>query len=48
VKQGGVTVTDLFNLDMDPEEKYDRSNDFPELVTRLRSSMDAFDRAARP
>lgn len=38
----------LFQLDEDPEEKYNRAALHPEIVSRLRASMEAFDRAARP
>lgn len=39
---------ELFHLDKDPGEMYDRSDLHPDLVSRLRASMEAFDEAARP
>ncbi len=38
----------LYHLDEDPEELYDRSDRHPDLVARLRASMESFDQAARP
>lgn len=45
---GDEAAPELFHLDEDPEEKYNRAGRHPEIVSRLRTSMEAFDAGVRP
>lgn len=45
---GEPGAPELYQLDEDPGEIVNRADVHPELVSRLRASMEAFDRTARP
>jgi hypothetical protein len=40
-------VTELFNLDLDPAERYDVSAEHPDLVERLKARMQIFGSSIR-
>jgi hypothetical protein len=35
-------LTELFNIDTDPAERFDVAADHPDIVARLRARMEAF------
>jgi arylsulfatase A len=43
----GSIVRELYDLDTDPGERYDRAGEYPELVGRLERRMQTLDREAR-
>ena len=41
--RGGLRLAELYDLDRDPGERFDVAKDHPDVVSRLRARLEAFD-----